>query len=86
MLRNSSITNYIENHPTAYNEIVAAVQEIPRPKPLPTPVSTPYHTDLPGEQISAPRSFRLQLHDFAPAVYFADISEKEKRSTVIKIT
>jgi hypothetical protein len=40
-----------------------------------------------GDGISVQaRSFRLQLHDFAPAVCFADISEEEKRFTVVDIT
>jgi hypothetical protein len=54
MLRNSHITEYIEAHPAAYEEVVTAVQEIPRPKLLPTPASTPCHTDLLNEQTSTP--------------------------------
>jgi hypothetical protein len=41
LLRSRNITQYIKNHPAAYNEVLAAVQEIPQPKPLPTPTSTP---------------------------------------------
>jgi len=53
MLRNRKITDYIVNHPAAYEEIVITVEEIPRPKYLPTPVSTPCYIDLPSEQASA---------------------------------
>jgi hypothetical protein len=53
-LRNSNITNYIKNHSAAYDEVVTAVQGIPCPKSSPTPTSTSDHTNLPGEQASAP--------------------------------
>jgi hypothetical protein len=54
MLRNRKITDYIVNYPAAYEKIVTTVEEIPRPKYLPTPASTLCHIDLPSEQASAP--------------------------------
>jgi hypothetical protein len=39
----------MESHPA---EVVTAVQEILRPKPSPTPASTPCYTDSPGGQAS----------------------------------
>ncbi|PVH71516.1 hypothetical protein DL98DRAFT_577338 [Cadophora sp. DSE1049] len=41
LLRNPNVTQDIKNHPAAYNEVLIAVQEISRPKLLPTPTSTP---------------------------------------------
>jgi len=41
LLRNPNVIQYIKSHPAAYNEVLAAVQPIPRPKRLPTPISTP---------------------------------------------
>jgi uncharacterized membrane-anchored protein YhcB (DUF1043 family) len=52
MLRNSYVTKYIEDHPAAYDEVVTAVQKIPRPKSLPTPASTPCYTGSLSEQTS----------------------------------
>jgi hypothetical protein len=54
MLRNRKITDYIVNHSAAYEEFVTTVEEIPRHNHLPTPASTPCHTDLSGEQTFVP--------------------------------
>jgi hypothetical protein len=47
---------------------VITIQEIPRPKPLPTPASTPYYTSTPGEQASGllPSQNITQKKEFDP--------------------
>lgn len=54
LVRNRSLTQYLASHPTAYNELVAAVHDIPPPKPLLTPASTPHDRDLPDEHAPSP--------------------------------
>lgn len=63
LLRNRNITQYIENHPAAYNEVLAAVQEIPQPKPLPTPASTPQEEPDPDGQADQHKNNLVDLHD-----------------------
>ncbi len=53
LLQNRKIVDYIENHPAAYDTFATVAEKITRPKCLPTPASTPCHTDLPDEQASA---------------------------------
>jgi hypothetical protein len=36
LVRSLSLTQYLSSHPTAYNELIAAVQDIPPPKALPS--------------------------------------------------
>ena len=53
LVRDRSLARYLANNPTAYSELIAAVQDIPAPKPLLTPASTP-HDDFSDEQAPTP--------------------------------
>jgi hypothetical protein len=53
-LQNRSTTRYFEDHPTARDAIVTAVQEATRPKPISTPAPTPCNSNTPSDQAPTP--------------------------------
>ena len=50
----NTIQYYLEDHPAARDAIVIAVQEVARPKFLPTPAPTPCNSDIAGDSASTP--------------------------------
>lgn len=75
LLRNRNIAQYIENHPAAYNEVLAAVQEIPQPKPLPTPASTPREKPDTNGQADQHKNNLVDPHNHSPLAVKQELSQ-----------